>query len=344
MFSYRRVTFALTVVVAAVLLAACGGGGSTTGTEPTGETKTTAEDRSSAVGKKIVLAGDVSVPATNEIECEQKKAVEAAGADFEYQFPDEFNAAKQVEIVNALSATQPDVMIIDPDDPTALVTPLKEVAANGTKVVLEQHELTDDSFVSGLVIGDNEALGTQMAEILAEKIGNKKGEVALLGYTPGASSISDAAQKGFKEQIKKYPNLEFIGTTVMKTTSLEEGSQAANALMSSHPNLVGMAADSEYYSIGMAEAIAQRGLKDQIATAQVTSSPKAIQLIKEGVLDGLSSPNWAVIGKESGEAAVAVAAGEEAPKFAPVAPFKITAETVNSPKGKEAENNPGSPC
>jgi ribose transport system substrate-binding protein len=271
--------------------------------------------------------------------------VRKAGAELEYQAPKNYSATEQIPILNAVIATHPDVLVVSPDDPNALVAPLKQAVAEGIPVVLESHELADNSFASTVVVNDDHADGVLQAKLLAEAIGNRNGEVGYLGYTPGGSTITDARQKGFEDQLKKYPNLEFIGATVMHTTDLEEGAQATNALISAHPNLVGMGADSEDYSTGMAQAIAQRGLKDKIAVATTEATAASDKLLADGTIDAISSPVWFNLGRAAGEQAVAVAAGETVSKKAPPQqPIGVTAANVNSPAAKKAAMEPTSPC
>ena len=341
--THKSLGVSAAVAATAVLLAACGGGGDTS-SDSTGSSTVDAEVESAA-GKKVVFIGDVNVPVVNAVQCGMAKVADTAEVDFEYQVPDAFDPAKQIAIVNAVVATKPDVIIISPDDPNALITPLKAASAEGIEIVLNAHELTDNSFVSAIVTNDDYADGVLAAELLAEQVGDKKGEVALLGFTAGGSTITDARQEGFEDQIKEYPNLDFIGTTVLNTISLEDGAAAANALMSAHDNLVGMAANSEDYSIGMAQAIKQRGMADQIVAVQMDATEKADKLLADGSLDAMSSPIWINLGEEAMKKAVAVAAGEEVEQKAPpLPPIKVTAENVDSPEAKQAAYAPKGPC
>jgi ribose transport system substrate-binding protein len=350
---YKNTLIALALAVAAaVLLAACGGGdgssseASTATTETEGTTEDAAAEASSgAAGKKITFVADVDVPVVHAVACGMAGPIEAAGAEFEYQAPKEFSPTAQIAILNAAIATHPDVLVISPDDPHALVAPLKQAQAEGIPIVLEAHELADDSIAETVVVNDDYAAGKLQAEVLAEQIGDRSGEVGYLGYTAGGSTITDQRQKGFEDQIKNYPNLDFIGVTVMHTIDLEEGAAATNALISAHPDLVGMAANSEDYSIGMAQAIAQRGLSEQIAAVQNDATAKADKLLREGVLDGMASPVWFNLGKEAGEQAVKVAAGESvAPKAPPQEPVAVTMKNVDSAIAKTAALEPKDAC
>jgi ribose transport system substrate-binding protein len=343
-------------VAAAVLLAACGGSdgssseGSTSATGAATETEGTTEDAaaeesSGAAGKKITFVADADVPAIHAVACGMAGPIEAAGASFEYQAPKTYSATEQIPILNAAIATHPDVLVVSPDDPNALIAPLKQAAAEGIPIVLESHELADNSMAATVVTNDDYAAGKLQAEVLAEQIGDRSGEVGYLGYTAGGSTITDARQEGFEDQIKKYSNLEFIGTTVMHTVELEEGAEATNALISAHPNLVGMAANSEDYSIGMAQAIAQRGLSEKIIAVQNEATAKADKLLREGVLHGMASPVWFNLGKEAGEQAVKVAAGESvAPKATPQEPVAVTLDNVDSAIAKTAAMEPKDAC
>lgn len=340
--SKRPATF-VAVASAAIILAACGS--SDDATDTTAASTTSGGGGGSAAGKKIAFVGDVQVPVVNAVQCGMAKVAKKAGVEFEYQAPDAFDPAKQIAILNAVVASKPDVIIISPDDPNALVTPLKQAEAEGIKIVLNAHDLSDNSFASAVIKNDDYAGGVLAAKLLAEKIGDKKGKVALLAFTAGGSTITDARQKGFEDEIKKYSNLDYIGPTVLNSIKLEDGSAAANALMSSHPDLVGMAANSEDYSIGMAQAIKQRGKSEDIVAVQMDATDKATKLVPDGTMDAMSSPIWYQLGEAAMEQAVKVAAGETVDKDVPaLKPISVTAESIDSADAKLAAYAPKGPC
>src|SRR3954463_15820847 len=77
--------------------------------------------------------------------CGAQEAAKAAGVSLDFQGPNEFDAAQQTPIVNAVAAKKRDAVLIAPTDTKALYAPIKQLAAGGTKIVLVDTTLEDPS-------------------------------------------------------------------------------------------------------------------------------------------------------------------------------------------------------
>ena len=97
----------------------------------------------------------------------QAKAKEL-GVKLDFQGPQEFDAAQQTPIVNAVAAKKPDAVLIAPTDTKALYAPIKQLADAGTKIVLVDTTLEQPDMAVSQIASDNEAGGETAAEALAE--------------------------------------------------------------------------------------------------------------------------------------------------------------------------------
>src|SRR3954451_2800868 len=132
--------------------------------------------------------------------CGAQAAAKAAGATLDFQGPDEFDAAQQTPIVNAVAAKKPDAVLIAPTDTKALYAPIKQLAAGGTKVVLVDTSLEDSSMAVSQIASDNEKGGEAAAQELAKLVGGS-GKVMVVNVKPGIST-TDVRGKGFETGAK----------------------------------------------------------------------------------------------------------------------------------------------
>ena len=92
----------------------------------------------------------------------QEKAKEL-GVTLDFQGPQEFDAAQQTPIVNAVAAKKPDAVLIAPTDTKALYAPIKQLADAGTKIVLVDTTLEQPDMAVSQIASDNEAGGKTAA-------------------------------------------------------------------------------------------------------------------------------------------------------------------------------------
>ena len=88
----------------------------------------------------------------------QEKAKEL-GVTLDFQGPDQFDAAQQTPIVNAVTAKKPDAVLIAPTDTKALYAPIKQLADGGSKIVLVDTTLEQPDMAVSQIASDNEAGG-----------------------------------------------------------------------------------------------------------------------------------------------------------------------------------------
>ena len=264
------------------------------------------------------------------IACGARAAAEEFGADIGVQAAQNYGPADQVPLLNSVLATQPDFVILDPTNRTAMVAPLADAVAQGVKVIAVDTTLDDTSMLTARIGTDNVEVGRQLARGLAEQLGDQTGKVAMVASSPGISTIDDRI-KGFEEEIVKNPNLEFIGTQYAGN-EVGQATSTFTSLLSANPDLIGVAAPSENPAMGVAASIRSAGVADSVAAAGVDASEAQIAALREGLLDALVMQQPYTMGYEAVKAAVAVANGEEVPAEASTGAVIGTAENIDEPE------------
>ena len=143
------------------------------------------------------------------MECGVQDAAEELGVTIDVQGPERFDATLQNPILDAVVASEPDAILVAPNDVEASAGPLERAQDAGIEVILVDTVVNDESIGASRIASDNFQGGVMAAEALAELIG-EEGQVMVINVNPGIST-TDARQAGFEEQIATYPDIEYLG-------------------------------------------------------------------------------------------------------------------------------------
>ncbi|MGQ9367262.1 substrate-binding domain-containing protein [Azospirillum sp. ST 5-10] len=214
----------------------------------------------------------------------------AAAVDFKarinVQAAPHYSAADQIPLLYAVLATKPDAIVLDPTNTTALVAPIREVVREGVKVIAVDTTIDEPGLLSAVIGTDNLAVGREAAKALVRMLGDRTGKVAQINSIPGISTVDDRI-RGFEEEIRKHPNLTYIGNQFVGDEDVPKAQSAFVSLMSANPDLVGVAAQSNNPAIGMAGGIRVTGVADQVVAVGVDADDPEIEALREGLIDAL---------------------------------------------------------
>jgi ribose transport system substrate-binding protein len=217
--------------------------------------------------------------------CGAKAEATAQGVKLDIQGPGHYSAAEQTPILNAVAARKPDAILTDPTDKTAMVAPLQQATAAGIKLVLLDTTLTKPELAVSRIATDNIASGGAAAKWLAEQLNGKTGSVAIISTQPGTTTVDDR-QKGFEAEIKNYPNLKYVGLQYAGEDAAK-ATQLFQSVLAAHSDLVGVFATTDTVAEGAAAGIRNSRAQDKVAAVAFDASPAEVQLLKDGMLDGL---------------------------------------------------------
>ena len=286
---------------------------------------------SSGAGKiKVVyVQGLTGNPFYTTVTCGASAAAKAAGVDFSFQGPGEWSVEKQTTIVNAIVASKPDAIMISIADPKAMIIPLKAAKDAGVKVITIDGDLSDTSIAITNIQSDN-VVGGQLGGARLAKLMGGKGSVIALDNEPGIPLTQDRI-KGFKNAIKKYPGIKFLG---VKYTH-NQTATAANIVSTtagSNPSLKGVFSAETNNSEGAITGVREAKKIGKVFIVGYDTSDPIVAALKKGTMGGavVQFPyGEGVLGIKS---AVAAVAGKPVPRNQG-APFVIaTKQNVNTAK------------
>jgi len=197
--------------------------------------------------------------------------------------PEAFSPPTQIPFLNAAIAKHPDAILIAPTDKNALITPIQRAVDAGIPVFTVDTFITKPLAIAN-VSTDNLAGGRAAADALVKAIGGS-GEVAGISVNPGIST-TDQRQQGFEQELKKYPNVKYLGTQYCNDDQTKATNLMA-ALLSAHPNLKGVFAMNVVSGNGVTAAVNAAGKSGQVKLVEFDAGPPQVQALKAGTISAL---------------------------------------------------------
>ena len=290
----RTVVIGAALAATALLATACGGG----------QVGQTGSSSSSSDNKKLeLIAGVAAEPFYISMQCGAQTEASAKGYTLTMQAPQNFNPSDQTPLVTGALASKPAAVLIAPTDDKAMAGPMKQLKDAGIKVIEVDTSLVDTSIASSTISSNNEQGGQKAADTLGQLVGGKKGSVLVLNTIAGTST-TDAREKGFAEEITKYPNITYIGQQYTNNDAATSA-QKVTATLSAHPDLVGVFATNLNTGEGAATGLRTAGKTGQVNLVGFDASPKEVQDLKDGSFQALIAQDPATIGKDGVDQALA---------------------------------------
>lgn len=244
------------------------------------------------------------------IECGAKLQAEEMGVNLDIQAPTAFDASLQIPIVNAIAATNPDAVIIAPNDDTALFEPLKSMVDAGSKVVLVDTTLADASIAAGHIGSDYVLYGKQGAEEIARLVGDE-GKVLGIFAPPGVST-NDLGREGFTAEMENHPGVEVLE---FEFSSGEAGKSAeiVSAILAANPDLVGVFTFNGGDAPGVVTALEEADAAEQVSFVSGDAQPFQVEQLTAGDVQALVIQQARTMGILAVEQAVDAIEGVDVP-------------------------------
>ena len=241
------------------------------------------------------------------MDCGAAAAAEELGVNYSVQGPNEFDPTEQIPIVEAVTAQQPDAILIAPTERTALAGPLQAAQDAGITVVLVDTIVDDPSIGISRIATDNVEGGRVAGEALVELIGGE-GTVFVNTTQPGVSTVEERVQ-GFEEVIEGEPGIEYLGAE-FNNDDPTRAAEITSAVLADNPDLAGIFATNLFSAEGAATALREAGAEEQVQLVGFDASPGQVAQLEEGLVQALVAQNPREIGFQGVQTAVASLRGE----------------------------------
>jgi ribose transport system substrate-binding protein len=242
---------------------------------------------------------------------------------------EETEYSRQIEIVDSMVARHVDALAISATDHTALVAPVKRAMDAGIPVTVFDSGLDVTGFVT-FVATDNYGAGVTAARKLAELVGGK-GRVAELMHKPGGMSTGDR-ERGFEDTMgKEFPGIQIVARQYGMADRAKSRDAAEN-ILTAHPELDGMFASAEANSIGAMQAIKARGLSGKLKLVTFDFSDEHVAALKDGTINVMLVQDPYRIGYEAVRSLVQKLNGQTPPQRMDLKACVIVKEDLEKPE------------
>ncbi len=268
-----------------------------------------AEETASGGYKILMIPKLMGIPYFEMLGEGAQEAADAAGCELIFTGGTTIDASEQVKIIEDYIGQGVDCILIDANDAAAL-TPCLQKAKDAGILVMDWDAPADPEDVeyTCLSVPDPD-MGAFYMDELVKTMGDE-GEVAVVIGSLTSVSLNAWADYAFVRAEEAYPNVHLVTDYVPCDESSDVAYQKTLELIKAYPDLKGIIAISSTATPGVAQAIYDSGLQDQITVAGGTMPSEVESLIRDGSLDACIGWNPARFGYFCVSAAVAVLNGE----------------------------------
>ncbi|WP_214106616.1 substrate-binding domain-containing protein [Acrocarpospora catenulata] len=237
------------------------------------------------------------------------------------------DAAKLASNVEDLLSKNVDAIIISGGPLESAPAVLNSIKAAGKPVVLVDRKFATGEYTSW--IGpDNEAIGRQNGEFLAEKLPDG-GKVGIIKGGPADNSIGLARTNGVKSVLSTKPGITLVEAPDFGNWGSDGGLTVMESLLATNADLKAVFCENDAMCLGAQRAIADAGKSEQIIIAGVDGQAEALQAILDGtnyLVTGLNDAD--IIGAMGLDRAVDILSGAQVEKDTVVPSPRVTKENA----------------
>ncbi len=243
--------------------------------------------------------------------------------------PAETDVDKQVDMVT--NAINRDVagIVLAASDPNALIQPVKKAWEHRIPVVIIDSGINSEGkYFQSYLATDNYAAGKLAAEKLLAKLGDKKGKIGVMSYTPG----SDSAIKrggGFIDTVKEVKGLKLLATKY-SDSKMETALNQTIDVLQSNPDIVAIFGANEPTAVGMARAVKAKGYAGKIVAVGFDGNKALQDFVRDGTLNGIVVQSSFQMGKKGVETINRILNKEKVKKFIDTGVVYVTKENIDS--------------
>jgi len=244
----------------------------------------------------------------------------------------EDDRAQQITVVEDFITRGVDGIVLAPLDERALCRPVQDAAREKIPVVIIDSGLQGEDYIS-YVATDNYKGGVLAGRRLGELL-QGKGNIFLIRYQEGSASTT-AREQGFLDTMKsEFPEISFLVKDQYTGPTTESAYQLAENLISRFPNVNGIFCPNESSTFGTLRAVQESGLAGKVKFVGFDSSPKLVQGLRDGHIQGLVLQNPMKMGYLGVKQMVLFLRGEKIEKIIDTGVYLATKENMDEPEIK----------
>jgi ribose transport system substrate-binding protein len=242
----------------------------------------------------------------------------------------EDDRAQQITVVEDFISRGVDGIVLAPLDDRALMRPVRDAARESIPVVIIDSDLQGEDFVS-FVATDNYKGGVLAAREMGRLL-QGRGDIFLIRYQEGSASTT-MREAGFFDTMKEeFSSINFLVRDQYAGTTTETAYQLAENLLSRFPEVDGIFCPNESSTFGTLRALQGAGKAGDIVFVGFDSSPKLVQGLRDGHIQGLVLQNPVKMGYLGVQQMVFYLRGQPFEKRIDTGVYMVTRENMDDPE------------
>ncbi len=239
-----------------------------------------------------------------------EEKAEELGVQVEWQICD-YNAEKEMEIINNYITQEFDVVAIEPVNPETS-TPMMEVAKTaGIPVVNLEAEVMGGDGAAVRVTCDFNAIGKANAQRLIDDWGeDTPANVVILAGTK-TDNVAQEIVKGYHEVFDQYPQIKIVQEEWHNNWDRQLAMNTMQNVLARGDKVDAVISNNDGMCIGAVRAAEEAGVKDQVLFYSMDHDKDAVQEMISGTKYTDIDKSSNLQGQRLVEAAYALATGEE---------------------------------
>jgi ribose transport system substrate-binding protein len=272
---------ALVAVLAAGLLAFAAGCGS-----DGGKATTTSSGSAPAKKKKIMTFvfaprgfNDVTRAWFNGFDAAARQLGSTVDVQQKATSKIEPDAGPYLSLIRSALVQRPDGIVVVPNNAAAMTAGLKQIAAQGTKVLIMDQDVPKMDNKVAFVGTDNKSAGKVAADWMLAQLkagAMPSNQVGILRSPPGISSIDDRTA-GFKAALAGS-ELKVVSELAPACNDSADARSAMADMLTAHPKLGGVFSACDVIATGAARVLLAKG-RDAVAHVSVDASKQGVDSI-----------------------------------------------------------------
>jgi ribose transport system substrate-binding protein len=252
-----------------------------------------------------------------------------------------FDAAKQKSDIETVEVRKPSVLLTLPVDAVVTASAYKDVAADGTKIVLlsevPQGMKYGRDYVS-VVTDDLFQMGKRAADALAAAVGNR-GTIAYFFHDANHYVTNERDQAFLVTMTSNYPKVKILAKRGIADPN--KAQDEANAVLLEHPDLDGVYVTfSQPPAEGVLAALRANGNTTTRIVSLDLSEPLALDMAKGGATFALIADKAYELGRAMATSAAYGLLGKKAPAFVVAPAMTITKSNLVQGYHQSLHRNP----
>ncbi|HSA94420.1 MAG TPA: substrate-binding domain-containing protein [Acidobacteriota bacterium] len=244
----------------------------------------------------------------------------------------EDDRAQQITVVEDFISRGVDGIVLAPLDDRALMRPVQDAVREKIPVVIIDSGLQGSDYIS-YIATDNYQGGVLAGRRLGGLLGGS-GKIFIIRYQEGSASTTQREQ-GFLDTVRKeFPGLTLLVQDQFAGPTTESAFQVAENLISRFPDVRGIFTPNESSTFGALRALQASGLAGKVKFVGFDSSPKLVQGLRAGEIQGLVVQNPMKMGYLGVKTMTSHLRGETVPKLIDTGVVLATPETMDTPEVK----------